>query len=99
MAAADRDQSKVWYDFRNIEAPYDGIVTVRNVHPGQFLQVSSSGSTNKSAEPMFQFVNMDPLRVVVQVPEYVMRSQVQAEEDSAQGEGRGSPARTSPSRV
>jgi cobalt-zinc-cadmium efflux system membrane fusion protein len=43
---------------------------VRNAHPGQFFQVSSSGTNNKSAEPMFQFVNMDPLRVVVQVPEY-----------------------------
>jgi RND family efflux transporter MFP subunit len=91
VAAADRDQAKVWYDFRKIFAPYDGIVTVRNVHPGQFLQVSSSGSTNKSAEPMFQFVNMDKLRVVVQVPEYDAFL-VKAEEDSTRGKGRGSPA-------
>jgi HlyD family secretion protein len=92
VAAADRDQARVWYDYRYIVAPYDGVVTVRNVHPGQFLQVSSGGSTNKSAEPMFQFVNMDKLRVVVQVPEYDALL-VKAEEDSTRGNGSGSPAR------
>ena len=70
VAEADRDQAKVWYDFREIRAPYDGVVTLRNVHPGHFLQASSSGSTNKSAEPIFNVVNMKVIRIAVQVPEY-----------------------------
>lgn len=70
VAEADRDQAKVWYDYREIRAPYEGVITVRNVHPGHFLQVSSSGSTNKSAEPIFNMVRMDILRIAVQVPEY-----------------------------
>jgi HlyD family secretion protein len=45
-------------------------VTLRNVHTGHFLQVSSSGSTNKSAEPLFNVVRVDKVRVNVQVPEY-----------------------------
>jgi RND family efflux transporter MFP subunit len=70
VAQADRDQAKVWYDFREIRAPYDGVITQRNVHPGHFLQVSSGGSTNKSAEPIFTMMRMDILRITVQVPEY-----------------------------
>ena len=92
VALADRDKAQVWYDFREIRAPYDGVVTVPNVHPGQFLQVSSSGSTSKTAEPLFQFVNMDILRVVVQVPEYDA-TLVKAEGDSkTKKKGSGSPA-------
>jgi HlyD family secretion protein len=70
VAKADRDQSKVWLDYRVIRAPYDCVVTQRNVHTGHFLQASSSGSTNKSAEPLFNVVRMDILRINVQVPEY-----------------------------
>lgn len=70
VAEADRDQAKVWYDYATVRAPYDGIVTQRNIHPGAFLQASSSGSTNKSAEPLFNMVNMKKLRINVQIPEY-----------------------------
>ncbi len=31
---ADRDQAKVWLNYRNIEAPYDGVVTLRDTHRG-----------------------------------------------------------------
>jgi HlyD family secretion protein len=70
VAEADRDQSKAWLDYREIRAPYDGIITLRNVHKGHFLQSSSSGSTNKSAEPLFVMMNWDLMRINVQVPEY-----------------------------
>jgi len=70
VATADRDQSKAWLDYREIRAPYDGIITLRNVHTGHFLQQSSSGTTNKSAEPLFVMVNWDLMRINVQVPEY-----------------------------
>ena len=91
VAAADRDQAKVWYDYRNIRAPYAGVITQRNVHPGQFLQVSSSGSTNKSAEPLFNLVNLKVLRITVQVPEYDA-SLVKADFDAPTVKGYGSPA-------
>jgi HlyD family secretion protein len=70
VAQADRDQAKVWLDYREIKAPFDGLVTLRNVHTGHFIQVSSSGSNNKSAEPLFNVVRIDKMRVNVQVPEY-----------------------------
>jgi HlyD family secretion protein len=70
VAEADRDQAQVWLNYRDIVAPYDGVVTRRNVHTGHFLQASSSGSTNKSAEPIFTIVRSDIVRIAVQVPEY-----------------------------
>jgi HlyD family secretion protein len=70
VAQADRDQAKVWLDFRDVKAPFDGVVTQRNIHTGHFVQVSSSGSTNKAAEPLFNVVRLDKVRVNVQVPEY-----------------------------
>jgi HlyD family secretion protein len=70
VAQADRDQAQVWLDYRDIKAPYDGVVTQRNVHTGHFLQTSSSGTTNKAAEPIFNMVDMNTVRIAVQVPEY-----------------------------
>ncbi len=69
VAQALRNQSAAWLDYRNIRAPFDGIVTLRNVHTGHFLQSASSGTTNKSAEPLLVLMRMDIMRVVVQVPE------------------------------
>jgi HlyD family secretion protein len=70
VAEADRDQSKAWLDYKDIRAPYDGVVTSRNVHTGHFLQSASSGSTNKEAQPLFVVCRMDLMRINVQVPEY-----------------------------
>jgi HlyD family secretion protein len=69
VAQALKEQSAAWLDYRNIRAPYDGIVTLRNVHTGHFLQSASSGTTNKSAEPLLVLMRMDLMRIVVQVPE------------------------------
>jgi HlyD family secretion protein len=70
VAKAELGQAHAWLDYRDIRAPYDGVVTARNIHTGAFLQSSSSGSTNKSAEPLFVMMRMDIMRVTVQVPEY-----------------------------
>jgi HlyD family secretion protein len=67
---ADRDQAQVWLDYRNLTAPYDGVVTLRAVHTGAFVTAASSGSTNKAAEPLFTMMRTDKMRVVIQVPEY-----------------------------
>jgi HlyD family secretion protein len=69
VAEAQKNQSAAWLDYRNIRAPFDGMVTLRNVHTGHFLQSSSSGSTNKSAEPLLVMMRMDIMRITVQVPE------------------------------
>ncbi len=52
-----------------ITAPFDGVVTARHVHTGHFLQPSNSGTTSKSAEPLFMMMRTDIMRCTVEVPE------------------------------
>jgi len=51
--------------YLTITAPFDGIITERNVHPGAFV-----GPTGKGSEqPLLKLAQQDKLRLVVAVPE------------------------------
>jgi multidrug efflux pump subunit AcrA (membrane-fusion protein) len=65
---SDKTSTEKMLDYRDIIAPYDGVVTLRHVNKGDFLQPSSSGN-NKAAEPVFMMMKLDTVRVTVQVPE------------------------------
>jgi membrane fusion protein, multidrug efflux system len=52
--------------YLRVTAPFDGVVTERNVHPGTLVG-PNSGPT--AATPMLRVVNTDRLRLVVPVPE------------------------------
>ena len=69
VAQATHDQWRDWLAYAQITAPYDGIITLRNVHEGHFLQPSNSGSTSKAAEPLFVMIRTDIMRCTVEVPE------------------------------
>jgi membrane fusion protein (multidrug efflux system) len=49
--------------FLTIRAPFDGVITSRNVHPGSLVSPSESGP------PMVRLQQLNPLRLVVAVPE------------------------------
>lgn len=51
--------------YTTIYAPFDGVVTKRSVDPGKLVQDNSSPNT----EPLFIISQIDPVRVVVEVPE------------------------------
>ncbi len=60
--------------YLNIYAPFDGIVTTRNLHPGALVGPASGQS---GTMPIVQIVDTDHLRLVVPVPEaYVGEMQV-----------------------
>jgi RND family efflux transporter MFP subunit len=69
VAEATHDQWRDWLAYAQITAPYDGVITLRNVHDGHFLQPSNSGSTSKAAEPLFVMMRTDIMRCTVEVPE------------------------------
>jgi HlyD family secretion protein len=69
VCESDRDFAKAMLNYRNIPAPFDGVVTQRTVRKGDFLQSSSSGSNNTTAKPIFVVMRRDIMRVTVQVPE------------------------------
>jgi RND family efflux transporter MFP subunit len=52
--------------YLNIEAPFNGVVTTRNLHPGALVGPASGQG---GAMPIVQIVDTDRLRLVVPVPE------------------------------
>jgi RND family efflux transporter MFP subunit len=65
VAKADERQAKVLLDYGQIKAPYSGVITQRNVSPGDYLQ--PGGTTG--GRPIFVLEQTDPVRVFVGVPE------------------------------
>jgi RND family efflux transporter MFP subunit len=52
--------------YLTITAPFDGVVTTRNLHPGALIGPASGAS---GAQPILQIVNDRRLRLVVPIPE------------------------------
>jgi HlyD family secretion protein len=69
VTRAEYEQWKAWLGYAELKAPFDGVVTLRNVHTGHFLQPSNSGSTSKAADPLLTLMRSDIMRCTVQVPE------------------------------
>jgi len=60
---ANWQMQQTMLDYLNVHAPFQGIITERNVHPG--LLVSASGKD----KPMLELKQIDKLRLQVDVPE------------------------------
>jgi multidrug efflux pump subunit AcrA (membrane-fusion protein) len=65
VAQSEQSQAQVMLDYGQIKAPYDGVITQRNVSPGDYLQ--AGGGTG--GRPLFVLEQTDPVRVFVGVPE------------------------------
>jgi RND family efflux transporter MFP subunit len=65
IALANERESKVLVDYGKIKAPYDGVITQRNVSPGDYLQPGGG----VGGRPLFVLEQTDPARVFVGVPE------------------------------
>jgi HlyD family secretion protein len=65
VAVADANRTDALLGYTHIRAPFAGVVTLRTIHPGHFLQPSSG----MRVEPLFTVARLDKLRVVLDVPE------------------------------
>jgi RND family efflux transporter MFP subunit len=65
VAEADRDHVKALLDYTEIRAPFTGVVTRRNVHPGHFVQPAEVNA----GKPLFAVARTDVLRAIAYVPE------------------------------
>src|SRR5262249_8923636 len=45
VARKDRDEAQALADYSKVTAPFDGVITQRNVNPGSFVQNASTGRT------------------------------------------------------
>jgi multidrug efflux pump subunit AcrA (membrane-fusion protein) len=67
VAQANERQAQVLVDYGRIKAPYAGVITQRNVSPGDYLQPGGGGGG--TSRPVFVLEQVDPVRVFVGVPE------------------------------
>ena len=63
-AQANVDRIKAMQDFRNIVAPFDGIVTTRHVDVGALVS-----ATNTNAQALFDVADLKKVRAYVRVPQ------------------------------
>ncbi len=62
VAQAEVERAETVLGFATLRAPFDGVVTARNVDHGHLVRVAAG-------EPLLVISRVDPVRVVVQVPE------------------------------
>ena len=67
VARADRDRAAAILGYARIEAPYNGVLTRRNVDTGTYVQPPAGNST--VAAPLFEIARTDQVRIFVDVPE------------------------------
>lgn len=65
VAHATLEKAKVYVDFTKIRSHYDGVVTKRNFHNGDFIRAPDHGGH----VPLFTIQRTDLMRLIVQVPD------------------------------
>jgi multidrug efflux pump subunit AcrA (membrane-fusion protein) len=65
VARTDLDLARAMLSFASISAPFDGVVTRRNVDPGAFVQNASTART----EPMLTVARTDIVTVYMKLPD------------------------------
>ncbi len=65
VAKADLGRLEELVKYLKIISPYDGVVTVRNFHSGDFIRSATTSGT----KPLFTVTRTDIMRVIVMVPD------------------------------
>jgi RND family efflux transporter MFP subunit len=65
LAETNLGRARIIAGYTRIAAPYDGVVTFRGFHPGDFIRAADAGSNR----PLFTVVRTDKMRVVTHVPD------------------------------
>jgi RND family efflux transporter MFP subunit len=65
VAESRLDRARVVAGYSQIKAPFDGVVTRRNLHLGSFIRSAADGSP----APLLTVARTDIMRVVVQIPD------------------------------
>jgi HlyD family secretion protein len=65
VAHADEARISALVDYQRIEAPFDGVISQRNLDVGHFVQPAAAAQ----ARPLYTVVQTDVVRVFVDVPE------------------------------
>jgi HlyD family secretion protein len=66
VAREHENVSKSLLDYKDIKAPFDGMITQRIHHTGRFVTPPSGAA---KIDPLFTIVRMDVMRIMIDVPE------------------------------
>ena len=69
VAKGDYEVQRAWLDYTTLRAPFDGIITSRNVNTGDFVTVPTGANESNSAKPLFVLMRVDLIRAVFFVNE------------------------------
>jgi len=77
VAKAEEQRLAAMFEYTKLVAPYDGVITSRNVSTGEFVRAGAGGSpedasaegSGGAAEPMLVLTRTDPMIFVIGVPE------------------------------
>jgi RND family efflux transporter MFP subunit len=73
VSKADEQRLAAMFQYTHICAPYDGVITSRNVSTGDFVRAGSGnpseGTSSGSSEPMLVLTRTDPMVFEIGVPE------------------------------
>ena len=65
LARAQLQKYQALEEFKNVTAPFDGVITVRDIDIGNLVTAGSSSSTT----PLYAMSQNDPIRIFVDVPQ------------------------------
>ena len=65
LAKAQVDKYQAFTQFKKVTAPYDGVITVRDIDIGNLVTAGSSASTT----PLYVMTQNDPIRIFVDAPQ------------------------------
>jgi RND family efflux transporter MFP subunit len=65
VASSDLDRARVMVEYTRIVSPYDGVVTFRGFHRGDFIRSAEAGA----GRPILTVARADKVRVVTYVPD------------------------------
>jgi RND family efflux transporter MFP subunit len=65
LAQSEVDRLKAFETFKDVTAPFDGVITQRKIDIGNLVTAGSTASTT----PLYQLAQNDPIRVFVDVPQ------------------------------
>lgn len=66
QARANFNKLRAYVDFEKVVAPFDGVITSRQTDIGDLINI---GSEPSEAQPLFQIVQSDKLRLYINVPQ------------------------------
>jgi RND family efflux transporter MFP subunit len=70
VAKAEQGRTKDMFDYTNVTAPFDGVVTKRYANTGSMIQAGTSSSTQ--AMPIVRLSQNNLLRLILPVPESIV---------------------------